>query len=69
MSFIAFTEAITNMPAPQVWSVLFFLMLITLGLGSMFGNVAGVVSPISDMGLVKMRKEYLTGMCATDLVA
>ena len=49
------------MPAPQVWSVLFFCMLITLGLGSMFGNIAGVVTPLLDIGVVKMKKEYLNG--------
>ena len=50
------------MPAPQAWSVLFFCMLLTLGLGSMFGNVAGIVTPIRDLGLIKIKKEYLTGM-------
>ena len=67
LSFIAFTEAITKMPAPQVWSVLFFCMLITLGMGSMFGNIAGVVTPILDMGLVKMKKEYLNGLYFPDI--
>ncbi|CAB4011461.1 sodium-dependent neutral amino acid transporter B(0)AT1-like isoform X1 [Paramuricea clavata] len=67
LSFIAFTEAITKMPAPQVWSVLFFLMLITLGLGSMFGNIAGVVTPILDMGLLKIKKEYLNAIMSTIL--
>ena len=67
LSFIAFTEAITKMPAPQVWSVLFFLMLITLGLGSMFGNIAGVVTPILDMGLLKIKREYLSGKCISSL--
>ncbi|XP_028399406.1 sodium- and chloride-dependent transporter XTRP3-like [Dendronephthya gigantea] len=67
LSFIAFTEAITKMPAPQVWSVLFFLMLITLGMGSMFGNIAGVVSPIHDLGLLKIRKEFLTAIMSAVL--
>lgn len=62
LSFIAFTEAITKMPAPQVWSVLFFCMLLTLGLGSMFGNVAGIATPILDMKLVNIKKEYLTAI-------
>ena len=42
-------------------------MLITLGMGSMFGNIAGVVTPILDMGLVKMKREYLYGKYFTDV--
>lgn len=53
------------MPAPQVWSVLFFCMLITLGLGSMFGNVSGVITPLMDVGLLRLKKEYANG---TDFV-
>jgi SNF family Na+-dependent transporter len=34
LAFIAYPEAIARMPLPQLWSVLFFLMMITLGLDS-----------------------------------
>ncbi|KAI4824275.1 hypothetical protein KUCAC02_012798 [Chaenocephalus aceratus] len=38
LAFIAFTEAMTHFPASPFWSVMFFFMLINLGLGSMIGN-------------------------------
>ena len=62
MAFIVFTDVIINMPGSPVWSVLFFLMLLTLGLGSMFGTIEGVCTPLFDAGL-KLPKPLLTGMC------
>ena len=47
--FIAFTEAINQFPVPQLWAVLFFLMLLTLGLDSMFGMVESVVTSLVDL--------------------
>lgn len=49
LAFIAFTEAVKEMPAPQVWAILFFVMLFTLGLSSMFGNMEGILSPLKDL--------------------
>ncbi|XP_063781258.1 sodium-dependent neutral amino acid transporter B(0)AT3-like [Pseudophryne corroboree] len=49
LAFIVFTEAIIQMPGSQVWAILFFLMLFTLGLSSMFGNVEGVLTPLLDL--------------------
>ncbi|XP_073443971.1 sodium-dependent neutral amino acid transporter B(0)AT3-like [Dendrobates tinctorius] len=51
LAFIVFTEAIIQMPASQVWAVLFFIMLFSLGLSSMFGNIEGVLTPILDLKL------------------
>lgn len=59
LAFIAFTEAMTHFPASPFWSVMFFLMLINLGLGSMIGTMAGITTPIIDT--FKVRKEALTG--------
>ncbi|XP_044306879.1 sodium-dependent neutral amino acid transporter SLC6A17 isoform X2 [Varanus komodoensis] len=61
LAFIAFTEAMTHFPASPFWSVMFFLMLINLGLGSMIGTMAGITTPIIDM--FKVRKEVLTVGC------
>ncbi|XP_068710937.1 sodium-dependent neutral amino acid transporter B(0)AT3-like isoform X1 [Montipora foliosa] len=65
LTFIAFTEAIVKMPASPIWSVLFFCMLLTLGLGSMFGTLEGVITPFYDLKIVPFRKEIMTAMiCA-----
>ncbi|XP_057204052.1 sodium-dependent neutral amino acid transporter B(0)AT2 [Triplophysa rosa] len=61
LAFIAFTEAMTHFPASPFWSVMFFLMLVNLGLGSMFGTIQGILTPIVDT--FKVRKEYLTVGC------
>ncbi|XP_070802898.1 sodium-dependent neutral amino acid transporter B(0)AT2 [Pituophis catenifer annectens] len=61
LAFIAFTEAMTHFPASPFWSVMFFLMLVNLGLGSMFGTIEGITTPIVDT--FKVRKEILTVTC------
>ncbi|XP_049860712.1 sodium-dependent neutral amino acid transporter B(0)AT3 [Schistocerca gregaria] len=62
LAFIIFTEAINQFPGAQFWSVLFFLMLFTLGIDSQFGTLEGVVTSIVDMKLFpNLRKEILTG--------
>uniref|UniRef100_A0A8C4NJS6 Solute carrier family 6 member 17 n=1 Tax=Eptatretus burgeri TaxID=7764 RepID=A0A8C4NJS6_EPTBU len=62
LAFIAFTEAITHFPASPFWSIMFFLMLINLGLGSMFGTMEGIVTSVTDT--FKIRKEFVTmGSC------
>ncbi|XP_037704009.1 sodium-dependent neutral amino acid transporter B(0)AT2 [Choloepus didactylus] len=61
LAFIAFTEAMTHFPASPFWSVLFFLMLVNLGLGSMFGTIEGIITPLVDT--FKVKKEILTVTC------
>eukprot|EP00064_Thunnus_orientalis_P001842 superscaffoldBa00000128_g1845 len=61
LAFIAFTEAMTHFPASPFWSVMFFFMLINLGLGSMIGTMTGITTPILDT--FKIRKEILCVGC------
>lgn len=64
LAFIVFTEAVIEMPGSQVWAILFFIMLFSLGLSSMFGNVQGVLTPIQDFKIVPkwIPDEVITGV-------
>ncbi|KAF6200954.1 hypothetical protein GE061_005401 [Apolygus lucorum] len=48
LAFIAYPEALLRLPFPQVWSVLFFLMLFVLGLDSEFALLENVLTSLSD---------------------
>ncbi|XP_006140192.1 inactive sodium-dependent neutral amino acid transporter B(0)AT3, partial [Tupaia chinensis] len=64
LAFVVFAEAVLHMPGAPGWAVLFFGMLFTLGLSTMFGNMEGVMTPLLDMGVVPrwVPKEALTGL-------
>lgn len=49
----------THFPGSPFWSVMFFFMLINLGLGSMIGTMTGITTPVLDA--YKVQKEFLTG--------
>ncbi|XP_036994737.2 sodium-dependent serotonin transporter-like [Artibeus jamaicensis] len=46
--FIAYAEAIANMPASTFFSIIFFLLLLTLGLDSAFAGLEGVITAVLD---------------------
>lgn len=48
LAFVAYPEALTRLPVPQLWSVLFFLMLFILGLDSEFAILETFVTSLSD---------------------
>ncbi|XP_041868059.1 inactive sodium-dependent neutral amino acid transporter B(0)AT3 [Melanotaenia boesemani] len=64
LAFIVFTEAVIEMPASQVWAILFFVMLFSLGLSSMFGNIEGILTPLSELKLLPkwIPTELVTGI-------
>ncbi|XP_056300562.1 sodium-dependent neutral amino acid transporter B(0)AT3-like isoform X2 [Pseudoliparis swirei] len=63
-NYNVFTEAVIKMPGAQVWAVLFFVMLFSLGLSSMFGNLEGVLTPLLDLHKIPswIPKEIFTGL-------
>ncbi|XP_075047119.1 sodium-dependent neutral amino acid transporter B(0)AT2-like [Mixophyes fleayi] len=64
LAFIAFTEAMTHLPASPFWSLLFFLMLLNLGLSTMFGNMQGIITPLLDnFPALRKRKTIFTISC------
>ncbi|KAL3861997.1 hypothetical protein ACJMK2_008003 [Sinanodonta woodiana] len=48
LAFVAYPEALSSMPPPQLWSILFFFMLYNLGLSSEFGLLETVLTGIQD---------------------
>ncbi|XP_038626341.1 inactive sodium-dependent neutral amino acid transporter B(0)AT3 isoform X2 [Tachyglossus aculeatus] len=64
LAFIVFTEAINRMPGSPAWALLFFGMLFSLGLSSMFGNIEGVLTPLLDTRFLSrsIPKEVLSGV-------
>ncbi|KAK6168092.1 hypothetical protein SNE40_021988 [Patella caerulea] len=49
LAFITYPEALARLPIPQLWSVLFFLMMVCVALDSMFFSVEVCVTTINDL--------------------
>lgn len=63
--FIIYAEAIANMPAATFFSIIFFLMIIMLGLDSTFAGLEGVITAMLDEFphiLVKRREWFVLGL-------
>ena len=62
LAFIVFTQAIVELPWSPIWAVLFFTMLLSLGLGSQIGILEGMLCTLFDIDIFKrIRKPYVTG--------
>ncbi|XP_005102026.2 sodium- and chloride-dependent neutral and basic amino acid transporter B(0+) [Aplysia californica] len=46
--FVVYPEGLSNMPVPQLWSILFFFMMICLGFGTQFPSVETVLTALQD---------------------
>ncbi|KAJ8401653.1 hypothetical protein AAFF_G00376240 [Aldrovandia affinis] len=63
--FITYAEAIANMPASTFFSIIFFLMIIMLGLDSTFAGLEGVITAVLDEFphvFVKHREWFVLGL-------
>jgi len=70
LAFIAYPDALASMPVPQLWSFLFFLMLLTLGLDSMFTFVETITTAFMDHfdKLAPHKHWVVIGVCASGFV-
>ncbi|KTF91836.1 hypothetical protein cypCar_00027036, partial [Cyprinus carpio] len=46
--FIIYPEAIATLPGSSVWAVIFFIMLLTLGIDSAMGGMESVITGLTD---------------------
>ncbi|XP_057673581.1 sodium-dependent neutral amino acid transporter B(0)AT2 [Corythoichthys intestinalis] len=67
LAFIAFTEVMALFPASPFWSVLFFLMLLNLGMSTMFGTMQGILTPLMDNFKLLGRHRTLLTVCSCAL--
>lgn len=66
LAFVGYPEAIAQMPVSTLWAILFFFMLLTLGLDSQFAMVECVVTGLSDeypKYLRRYKPFFLIGVC------
>ncbi|XP_076860841.1 sodium- and chloride-dependent GABA transporter 2-like isoform X2 [Brachyhypopomus gauderio] len=56
LAFIAYPKALSLLPCPQFWSVLFFLMILFLGLDSQFVCVESLATALTDLFPGVLRK-------------
>ncbi|XP_067852723.1 sodium- and chloride-dependent neutral and basic amino acid transporter B(0+)-like isoform X1 [Heptranchias perlo] len=66
LAFIAYPEALAQLPWAPLWSILFFFMLVTLGLDTQFAAVEAIITTLQDQfpKFLRSKRPYLTtGVC------
>ncbi|KAI6241590.1 Transporter [Aphelenchoides fujianensis] len=61
--FVVYPEALATMPGSRIWSMIFFLMLLTLGLDSSFGGSEAIITGLGDeYPIIKRNRELFVGI-------
>ncbi|KAM9789032.1 sodium- and chloride-dependent GABA transporter ine [Neosynchiropus ocellatus] len=69
--YIVYPQAFANMPVPQLWAVLFFFMLLCLGLDSEFAMVEVMITSLMDqyeqllLGIFRRKELFVLAICGT----
>ncbi|XP_060556621.1 sodium- and chloride-dependent glycine transporter 1-like [Ruditapes philippinarum] len=59
LAFIAYPEALSRLPVPHAWSILFFLTLVLVGIDTQFGCFETVTNAFIDLNYKKLHKYRL----------
>ena len=68
LAFIAYPRAVAQMPGSTIWAIMFFVMILLLGMGSQFVGVEGFVTAVVDvfpkyLRVGKRREWFILGTC------
>jgi solute carrier family 6 amino acid transporter-like protein 5/7/9/14 len=69
LAFVVYPESLAAMPGAPVFSLLFFTMLLCLGLDTQFAMVETLMAALRDIPQVTMRKERLSALLCALMLA
>ena len=59
LAFIVFPFAVTKLPGAPFWAIIFFIMMLTLGLDSQFATLETIITSITDVSPYAKKKKTL----------